>query len=229
MKVKHSNWFAAGQEVDRASIILSDGAFKVYIYLCRNADRNTGSRMISNLDLARAVAKSRRSIVTYLKELEQHRVCKIDPAVNQYSNNRIEICDEFWPYTKTENVLKPSDTEAYVKQIRALLAARPCVKCAFSVADQKFAADLLARQVSVEQIERAIALGCMRKYVSWLNGADSGPIASLAYFRDLIEEVGESEMPDKHWALQKLMQLKYENLWIARRDTAGANIAPAKK
>jgi hypothetical protein len=209
---------------------LSDGAFKLYFYLCRNADRNTGSLTISDLDLARAVAKSQRSIVTYSKELRQHSVCKIHPAVNQHRENCIEICDEFWPYPKVEKGLPPSDTETYFVQIRALLAARACVKCAFSAADQKFAATLLARQVSVEQIERAIALGCSRKYASWLNGTDGGPIVSLAYFRNLIEEVGGLEMPPEFWAFQKLVQLKrYEDQWIARREAAGANIASAKK
>jgi hypothetical protein len=230
MRVKHAWWFKAGPEVDRASILLSDGAFKLYFYMCRNADRNTGSLTISERDLARAVAKSQRSIVTYSKELRQHSVCKIQPAVNQHRKNCIEICDEFWPYPKVEKGLTPSDTETYFMLIRAHLAARACVKCAFSAADQKFAADLLARQVSVEQIERAILLGCSRKYVSWLNGSDSGAIVSLAYFRELIEEVGGLEMPPEFWAFQKLVQLKrYEDQWIAKGGAAGANSAPATR
>jgi hypothetical protein len=42
-RLKHpSGWFAAGREVARAIALLSDGAFKLYIHLCLNADRRTG-------------------------------------------------------------------------------------------------------------------------------------------------------------------------------------------
>jgi hypothetical protein len=33
------NWFAAGVEVQRALELLSDGAFKVFVYICLNAER----------------------------------------------------------------------------------------------------------------------------------------------------------------------------------------------
>jgi len=42
MEIKHSNWFAAGQEVQRALLLLSDGAFRLYFYLCFTANRSTG-------------------------------------------------------------------------------------------------------------------------------------------------------------------------------------------
>jgi hypothetical protein len=35
MKLKHpQGWFAAGREVSRAIEVLSDAAFKLYIYVC---------------------------------------------------------------------------------------------------------------------------------------------------------------------------------------------------
>ena len=44
-KLKHpSGWFAAGWEVSRALGLLSDGAFRLFIYLCLNADRLMGIR-----------------------------------------------------------------------------------------------------------------------------------------------------------------------------------------
>jgi hypothetical protein len=58
----------------------------------------------------------------------------------------------------------------------------------------------LAHDVSLEQIQRAIALGCYRKYVSLLNGSDNEPINSLAYFRELIEEAEDTETPAGYWS-----------------------------
>src|SRR6266487_537445 len=37
-----SGWFAAGRKVSRALVLLSDGAFKLYIHLCLKAGRSTG-------------------------------------------------------------------------------------------------------------------------------------------------------------------------------------------
>ena len=43
MKLKHAHgWFAAGPEMARAMALLSDGAFKLFVYLCLQADRETG-------------------------------------------------------------------------------------------------------------------------------------------------------------------------------------------
>jgi hypothetical protein len=98
---------------------------------------------------------------------------------------------------------------------------------AFAAADQKLAAVLLAREVPLQQIERAIALGCSRKYVSLLNGTDSGPIVTLSYFRDLIEEAGDQETPAGYWNYLKPELEHLEAKWISREKLAGANIASA--
>ena len=154
---------------------------------------------ISYFDAARALAKSRRSITTYFEELRRHGVCRIHPAVNQHRCSGIEICDEFWPYTRPEKGLNSQHSEPFLSQVKSFLAARACVRCAFGTADQKFAAALLARDISLAQVESAIALGCSRKYVSLLNGTDSGAIVSFLYFRDLIEEAGDQEIAADYW------------------------------
>jgi hypothetical protein len=227
MKVKHSNWFAAGPEVSRALMLLSDGAFRLYFYLCLHAGRDDGSVAVSYFAVAHALGKSRRSIATYFDELKRNGVCRIDPAVNQHQNSKIEICDEFWPYTRPDREPNSSESESYFLRVRSLLAARACVKCAFGAADQKLAAVLLAREVPLQQIERAIALGCARKYVSLLNGTDSGPIVTLSYFRDLIEEAGDQETPAGYWDYLKPELEHIEAKWIEREKLAGANIASA--
>ena len=67
MKLKHANgWFAAGPEVARAIALLSDGAFKLFVYLCLLANRYTGCFAFNDLVLATVLQKSLRSIVSYL-------------------------------------------------------------------------------------------------------------------------------------------------------------------
>ena len=74
-RLKHpSGWFAAGREVARALVLLSDGAFKLYVHLCLKADRRTGRLSCEYGRLAEASHKSRRSVVTYLEELRRHGV-----------------------------------------------------------------------------------------------------------------------------------------------------------
>lgn len=179
-------------------------------------------------DLAHTLRRSRRSISTHFDELRQNGICAVMPAVNQHHCTEIEIADEFWPYTKTNTGSQSSKAEEDLRQIKSFLTARLCVQCVFAAADQKFAAELLARDISLDQIERAIALGCCRRYVSLLNGTASDPIFSLSYFRDVIEEVREPELPAGYWSyiLPELHHL--EKKWQAKRLlVAGAEITAA--
>jgi hypothetical protein len=194
MKLKHANgWFAAGPEVARALQCLSDGGFRLYLYLCLRARRDNGSLTLNHRDLARALHRSRRSILTYLEELRQQQVCCLTPAANQYQEGEIEICDPFWPYEKVATSTLSPEADRYVGQIRDLLAARPCVHSAFTPAEQKLATTLFADKLPLEQVERAILLGCARKYLALLNGQGNGPITSLLYFRGPIDEVGQQK------------------------------------
>ena len=69
MEIKHSIWFAAGPEVQRALLSLSDGAFRLYFYLCLNASRRTGRISLSYADLAHTLERSRRSISSHFDQL----------------------------------------------------------------------------------------------------------------------------------------------------------------
>lgn len=72
MKLKHANgWFAAGPEVARAMALLSDGAFKLFVYLCLQANRDTGRIAVNDRDLAVVQQKSRRSIVSQTPPAER--------------------------------------------------------------------------------------------------------------------------------------------------------------
>ena len=61
--------------------------------------------------------------------------------------------------------------------------------------------ELFRDEVSVDQIEQAIALACCRKYVGLLNGTDNEVIRRFSYFRDAIEEVRDPEAHPEQPAL----------------------------
>jgi len=46
-------WFAAGVEVAKVLNVLSDGAFRLFVYVCLNARRDTGTFKITQTELAR--------------------------------------------------------------------------------------------------------------------------------------------------------------------------------
>ena len=227
MKIKSSAWFAAGQEVERALLLLSDGAFRLYFYLCLNANRSAGLLAVSYSDLAIALGRSRRSIAAYADELRRNGICKVHPAANQHQRSEIEICDDFWPYIKKGTNADRSPLEGDITQIQLFLSERACVRCSFTAADRKVATDLLERNVPLEQIERAVALGCSRKYVSMLNGTDSGFILSFSYFRDLIEEAGDGKTPAGYWDYLKHQLKHLETRWIAKNAGDAEFTSPA--
>jgi len=41
-----TGWFAAGREIAEALTLLPDPAFRLYLYICLNADRHTGRLVI---------------------------------------------------------------------------------------------------------------------------------------------------------------------------------------
>ena len=75
-----TGWFAAGKMLSQALGDLSDGAFKLFVYLCLHASRPSGSLPLLQADLAAHLGKSRRSIGLYLTELEQKGCCQIHPG-----------------------------------------------------------------------------------------------------------------------------------------------------
>ena len=76
-----------------------------------------------------------------------------------------------------------------MRSVRGAFLEPACVCSAFTPADEKLAADLYRRGVSLETLRRAIWLGCARKYAAMLNGQPPAPIASRGYFTALLDEV----------------------------------------
>jgi hypothetical protein len=208
-----TGWFAAGREVAQALAVLSDGAFKLYIHLCLQADRHTARARIELTGLARVLRKSAASIEADLGELDCSGVC-------ERWGDRIEIRDRFWPYHKQTGIVASNPQANFVQQAREAFLKRACVRSTFTAADEKLALNLYQRRVSLDQLRQAIWLGCARKYMAMLNGQTRVPITSLAYFATLIDEVSHSEVPASYWEYVRGRMEEWEKRWLQTRRSA---------
>ena len=157
------------------------------------------------------------------------RAAKRSP--DRADRTEIEICDEFWPYTKEGSSVQKSDFAQYRKGIIFLLSKRSCIECEFTGADESFAAELFGRKIPLTQVEKAIALACCRKYAGLLNGTDAEMIHRFSYFRDSIEEILDPEPPpiQAEFLDQRILTAEYlEAKWLAMgKSVAGAKSAQA--
>jgi hypothetical protein len=198
--------------------VLSDGAFKVYMYVCLTADRSNGRLKIAHGDLATALKKSRRSIVNYLEELREHQICSMESALNQHVAGHIEVCDRFWPYVKCRRDEDASETlDSYIETVRQFLAERRCVNPVFNPADERLAAQLFREHVELKQIEHAVMLACARRYVALLNGTVVGHIAGLSYFSPAIQEVRSLQTSEGYWQHLAQRVVKFELQWMGKQ------------
>jgi hypothetical protein len=193
-----TGWFAAGREFAQALTLLSDGAFKLYVHTCLRANRHTGCLGATLEELARALGRAQEVIAMDLAELEDRGVCRVSRDGN--SDPMLAICDRFWPYQRQPTADRAQGPEAeFVQRVRSLFLAPACVQASFAGADEKVAADLHRRGVSLEQVRQAILLGCARKYSAMINTGVRAPITSLQYFSAIIEEVADSVIPGSYW------------------------------
>ena len=221
MKLKDpTGWFAAGRRMLQALLLLSDGAFKLFAYLSLTAGRDTGRVQVTQLELARALGKSRNSIRSYMEELTKQGICLIKSSPNQHQPGEIEIADAFWPYLKEADnkavvplpTVDSTETD-FIELVRACLLKYSIVCSSFGAADQKLAAELFRDGVSFVQLERAFLLGLSRKYNSSLNSISSSPIYSLAYFTPILDEIAETVVSDKYWDYLRLRLTDLDGAW----------------
>jgi hypothetical protein len=210
-----TGWFAAGWQFAQALEELSDPAFKLYAWVCLRADRHTGQMRSDASALASALKKPEHWVESAVRELVEGRVCLWGDA------DVLEVADRYWPYEKHS---RQAESRDYVGEVRRMLLARACVRCRFPAADERLAQDLDRRGVLLEQIQRAIWLGCARKYVSLLNGQTSTLITSLRYFVGLIEEVGQTETPETYWQHVRTKAAQLECQWLERHDRPGVSL-----
>jgi len=206
-----SGWFAAGGSFRRALAALSDGAFKLFAYICLQADRRTGRYKAVQAELATAIGKSRRIVGKYVEELESKRVCTVRRGTNQYARTSFEILDEYWPYHRTQNV-EGANVQVhndYVDAIRRSFVSIGCTIGKFSARDAQLAEELQRRRIPLELVQDALLMGACRKYVSWLNGGSLEPIGSLRYFEGLVAEIRDRPLPADY---RGYLQMKVEQL-----------------
>ena len=216
-----TGWFAAGREVGEAMTLLSDGAFKLYLHLCLQANRHTARVALNPTEWMQSLGKDPVWIDACLGELYRNRVCDRGGA-------SIEICDRFWPYQKQASVAAAAPEVEFVRQVRTAFLKPACVRSTFTAADEKLALNLCQRAVSVEQICRAIWLGCARKYVAMLNGQTRQPITSLAYFVSLIEEISQPQIPASYWEHVRRRMEEMEKRWQQTASSPPADMSAAE-
>lgn len=213
-----TGWFAAGREVAQALALLSDAAFRLYMHLCLEADRHTGRARIESAALMRILRKDPASIQAGLDELQHQGVC-------ERQADQVEICDRFWPYQKQVTLGAGPQEVEFLRQARATFLAPACVRSTFTAADEKLARNLARSGVTLEQLRRAVWLGCARKYVTLLNGQSQVPITSLAYFASLIKEVSQPQIPISYWDHVRRRMEEMEKRWSRMANSAAATHA----
>jgi hypothetical protein len=208
---RSTGWFAAGWQFGQALGELSDAAFKLYAWLCLNADRHTGQLQSTAPGLSAALKKPEPWVEPALRELLERGVCR------WVETDVLEVDDRYWPYEKQ---LHRNESPDYVGEVRRMLLAPACVRSSFTPSDERLARDLDQRGVSLEQLQRAIWLGCARKYAAMLNGQPPMPITSLRYFLGLIEEVGQTNAPDAYWTYVRSKADQLQRQWLQHHGRA---------
>jgi len=213
-----SGWFAAGREVALALETLSAEAFRLYLYLCLYAERQTGQILWNPDDIGHLFHCGSEQLRAAMAELCRQEVCAL-------VGDAVEIHDRFWPYEKLAMVESKTDQASYIEQVRQILLRPACVRASFSAADQRLATNFHRRGVTLNQLERAIWLGCARKYTALLNGQTPMLITSLHYFTGLVDEVISTTVADNYWLHVRRKAEEMERRWIASRT----NRMPAKE
>jgi hypothetical protein len=205
-------WIAAGDGFRRASRLLSDGAFKLFVHLALEADSRTGCVRAAYKDLAADLKKSKRAIGTYSAELSEKEVCKIRPGENQYCKTDFEICDSYWPYER-EIHSEISEADSYVDAIQKSYLLLGCTKARFTAADTRKVREFERQGVPLEVVKDAMLMGASRKYSSWLEGRDSEPIGSLAYFENLVTEIQRKPFPQGYTKYLRVKTMELAEAW----------------
>jgi hypothetical protein len=188
-----TGWFAAGREVAHALGLLPDAAFKLFMWICLNADRGLGAIRIEPNEVARVLGKTEAEIRANLRDLFQAEIGQ--PT----TDGAIQIADRYWPYERALASPQAENLATYINQLKRAFLERRCVRSAFTAADEKIAIELFHAGVPITDVEHAILLGSLRKYVALINNGRGTPITSLRYFATLFEEVKQDISPS-YWA-----------------------------
>jgi len=229
-----TGWFPAGDAFRKALSILSDGAFRIFSYLCLEAERRTGRFQATHKELALAMGKSKRSIGSSIAELEARGICNVRTGKNQFAHTTFEIADSYWPYHRTSCTVSP-EQETYVDAVRKRFLELGCGNAQFGAIEIAAARDLQRRGVSLAVVEDAMLLAASRKYMSWFEGNALEPIQSLDYFNDVIAEIQNKPFPPGYSAYLRKKVGEFADSWSAAFKTgkaakrAGCPTIPSKE
>jgi hypothetical protein len=218
-----TGWFAAGDAFRKAMALLSDGAFRLFVYLCLEADRRTGRFLATQKELAVALRKSKRAIGTYVSELEAQGICLVQSGKNQFAGTIFEISDDYWPYHRTPYAKSP-EQETYVDTVRECFLGLGCCNATFGAAEIAAARDLQQRGIPLAVVEDAMLLAESRKYMSWFEGNALDPIQSLAYFNDVIAEIQDKPFPPGYSAYLRKKVRELAESWSKAAKTGEATL-----
>jgi hypothetical protein len=185
-----AGWFAAGRETEEALRLLSDGAFRLLLWICLKADRNTGSMPVDPPSFARLLGRATDDIRRHVGELVRLEVCSMIAE-------RIVVRDRFWPYERMPTI---EADRSFVASVKKTFLSHACVASAFTAADEKLARGWEGQGVPIASVERAIILGVARKYTALINNGGGSPITSLEYFAGILPEVERAPVSDEYWA-----------------------------
>jgi DNA-binding MarR family transcriptional regulator len=228
------NWFAAGEEMRKATTMLTDGAFKIFVYICLHAHRHTGTLETNQTELARNLHKSQGNIRKNLRELQNAGMCNVHMTQSRHRKGVIEITPEYWPYDRKSSDPPREEETLYIDAVKKLLSARACVGPSFSVADERLARGWFEHGISLEHVEQAILIACSRKYIAWRNGQGKTLINSLRYFESALEEIRGRNIDPEYWNFIRFRMQRVEKLWLKNKASStttvpGSNFSMPKK
>jgi len=145
-----AGWFVAGEGFRCAIGTLSDGAFKLFVYISMHAYRQTGCLASTHKELAAALDKSKRIIGTYVAELGTNGFCRIHPGKNQFAATIFEVCDRYWPYHRSTTHTKSSEVDEYVESVRICFEELGCTSGKLSAAGTETARQLYQRRIPLD-------------------------------------------------------------------------------
>jgi len=159
------------------------------MWICLNADRGLGAIRIEPSQVAPVLGKTEADIRANLRDLLQAEIGQPTP------DGAIQIADRYWPYERAPTVQQAEKLATYISQLKRAFLERRCVRSAFTGADEKIATELFHAGVAIADVEHAILLGSLRKYVALINNGRGTPITSLRYFAALFDEVKQDISP----------------------------------
>jgi hypothetical protein len=195
--------------------ILSADGFRLYVYLCLNAERQAGRLAWEPDEVTRVFRCPSQHVGAAMEELCRQQVCTRE---ENSDGATVEIGDRFWPYEKTAAREDRPDQTSYVEQVRQMMLRPACVRASFSAADERLAVNFYRRGITLEQIQRAIWLGCARKYIALLNRQTPILITSLYYFSATVNEVIETGVGDGYWSHVRHKAEQLERRWVVSRS-----------